>query len=105
MLLEVLGPLGGLLVILIVLVARSVRQVQQYEKGVVWRFGKVLPQIRNPGLTWVRPIGYRLQKVNMQIVTMEIPAKEGKTRDNVRVEGDAGGHFRGDDPIQAVGNG
>ncbi len=104
MLLEVLGPLGGLLVILIVLVARSVRQVQQYEKGVVWRFGKVLPEIRNPGLTWVRPIGYRLQKVNMQIVTMEIPAKEGITRDNVGVEVDAVVYFRVVDPIKAVVN-
>jgi regulator of protease activity HflC (stomatin/prohibitin superfamily) len=104
MLPEVLGPLSGLLVILIVLVARSVRQVQQYEKGVVWRFGQILPEIRNPGLTWIRPIGYRLQKVNMQIVTMEIPAKEGITRDNVGVEVDAVVYFRVIDPFSAVAN-
>jgi regulator of protease activity HflC (stomatin/prohibitin superfamily) len=103
--------LGILLVILIVLViggaivaARSLRVVQQYEQALIFRFGKVLPGTRGPGLTVIRPIGDRLQKVNMQIVAMAVPAQEGITRDNVSVRVDAVVYFRVVDPIKAVVN-
>ena len=69
--------------------ARSFKVVQQYEKGIIYRFGRVLPEIRGPGLTVIRPIGDRMQKVNMQIVAMAVPAQEGITRDNVSVRVDA----------------
>jgi regulator of protease activity HflC (stomatin/prohibitin superfamily) len=101
LLLEVLGPIG---VLLIIVLARSIRVVQQYEQGVVSRFGKVLPEIRGPGLAWIWPVGYRLQKVNMQIVTMTLPANKGITRDNIGVEADAAVFFRVVDPIKAVCN-
>jgi regulator of protease activity HflC (stomatin/prohibitin superfamily) len=100
-----------LLVVLIVLVvgglavaARSLRVVQQYEQGLIFRFGKVLPGTRGPGLTVIRPIGDRLQKVNMQIIAMAVPAQEGITRDNVSVRVDAVVYFRVVDPIKAVVN-
>jgi regulator of protease activity HflC (stomatin/prohibitin superfamily) len=54
--------------------------VQQYEQALIFRFGKVLPGTRGPGLTVIRPVGDRLQKVNMQIVAMAVPAQEGITR-------------------------
>src|SRR5262252_3510860 len=76
--------LAALLVVLIILVVggltvvgRSMRVVQQYERGLIFRFGKVLPETRGPGLTIIRPIGDKLQKVNMQIVAMAVPAQEG----------------------------
>ncbi|HYB88951.1 MAG TPA: slipin family protein [Streptosporangiaceae bacterium] len=103
--------LGILLVILIVLIigggivaARSLKVVQQYEQALIFRFGKVLPGTRGPGLTIIRPIGDRLQKVNMQIVAMAVPAQEGITRDNVTVRVDAVVYFRVVDPIKAVVN-
>jgi regulator of protease activity HflC (stomatin/prohibitin superfamily) len=103
--------LAALLVVLIVivvtgltLVGRSLREVQQYERGLIFRFGKVLPETRGPGLTIIRPIGDRLQKVNMQIVAMAVPAQEGITRDNVSVRVDAVVYFRVVDPIKAVIN-
>jgi regulator of protease activity HflC (stomatin/prohibitin superfamily) len=91
--------LGGL-----VTVGRSLRVVQQYEQGIVFRFGKVLPGTRGPGLTILRPIGDRMQKVNMQIIAMAVPAQEGITRDNVSVRVDAVVYFRVVDPIKAVVN-
>jgi regulator of protease activity HflC (stomatin/prohibitin superfamily) len=91
--------LGGL-----VTVGRSLRVVQQYEQGIVFRFGKVLPETRGPGLTALRPIGDRMQKVNMQIIAMAVPAQEGITRDNVSVRVDAVVYFRVVDPIKAVVN-
>jgi regulator of protease activity HflC (stomatin/prohibitin superfamily) len=106
-----MGAIAALLVILIVLVvtglavaARSLRVVQQYEQGLIFRFGKVLPGTRGPGLTIIRPIGDRLQKVNMQIIAMAVPAQEGITRDNVSVRVDAVVYFRVVDPIKAVVN-
>jgi regulator of protease activity HflC (stomatin/prohibitin superfamily) len=84
--------------------ARSFRVVQQYEKGIIYRFGRVLPEIRGPGLTLIRPVGDRMQKVNMQIVAMAVPAQEGITRDNVSVRVDAVVYFRVVDPIKATVN-
>jgi len=87
------------------LVAGSgLRVVRQFERGVVFRFGRVMPNLREPGLTRVVPIVDRLQKVNMQIVTMPIPAQDGITRDNVTVRVDAVAYFRVIDPVTAVVN-
>ncbi len=77
------------------------RIVQQYEDGIVFRFGKVLHGVRGPGLTILRPIGDRLVKVNKQIIAMGVPAQEGITRDNVSVRVDAVVYFRVVDPIKA----
>jgi regulator of protease activity HflC (stomatin/prohibitin superfamily) len=85
-------------------VGRSLRVVQQYERGLVFRFGKVLPETRGPGLTIIRPVGDRMQKVNMQIIAMAVPAQEGITRDNVSVRVDAVVYFRVVDPVKAVVN-
>jgi regulator of protease activity HflC (stomatin/prohibitin superfamily) len=85
-------------------VGRSMKVVQQYEKGVLYRFGRVQPQVVEPGLAFIRPIGDRMQKVNMQIVAMTVPAQEGITRDNVSVRVDAVVYFRVVDPIKATIN-
>jgi regulator of protease activity HflC (stomatin/prohibitin superfamily) len=83
---------------------RSMKVVQQYEKGVLYRFGRVQPQVVEPGLVFIRAIGDRLQKVNMQIVAMTVPAQDGITRDNVSVRVDAVVYFRVVDPIKATIN-
>jgi len=90
---------GGL-----ILLGRSVKQVQQYEEGIVFRFGRVLPRTRQPGLTFIRPVGDRIQKVNKQIVAMAVPAQEGITMDNVSVRVDAVVYFRVVDPVKATIN-
>ena len=103
--------MAGLIVGLVIVVlgiliglGRSFKIVQQYEKGIVYRFGKVLPEVRGPGLARIRPIGDRMQKVNMQIVAMAVPAQDGITRDNVTVRVDAVVYFRVVDPIKATVN-
>jgi regulator of protease activity HflC (stomatin/prohibitin superfamily) len=83
---------------------RSIRVVQQYEKGIIYRFGRVQPQVAEPGLHFIRAIGDRMEKVNMQIVAMTVPAQEGITRDNVSVRVDAVVYFRVVDPIKASVN-
>ena len=95
----VLIVLGG-----VITAARSIRVVQQFEQGIVFRFGRIEAKPRGPGITLIRPIGDRMQKVNMQIVAMAVPAQEGITRDNVSVRVDAVVYFRVIDPIKAVVN-
>src|ERR1700738_740446 len=76
----------------------TVRVIKQFERGVVFRFGRVQTGVRGPGLTLLMPIADRLEKVNMQIVTMPVPAQDGITRDNVTVRVDAVVYFRVVDP-------
>src|SRR5215467_15965323 len=78
----------------LVAVGRSVRVVQQFEQGIVFRFGKIQSPPRGAGLTMIRPVADRMQKVNMQIIAMAVPAQEGITRDNVTVRVDAVVYFR-----------
>jgi regulator of protease activity HflC (stomatin/prohibitin superfamily) len=88
----------------LILGGRSIKIVQQYEEGIIFRFGRVLPGTRGAGLTRIRPIGDKLVKVNRQIVAMGVPAQEGITRDNVSVRVDAVVYFKVVDPIKATIN-
>ncbi len=78
--------------------------INQYEQGLVFRFGKMLPAPRQPGLTWVNPLTDRLRKVNMQIIAATVPGQEGITRDNVTVRVDAVVYYRVVDPVKAIIN-
>lgn len=84
--------------------AAGVRVVKQYERGLVYRFGRVRSRVADPGLTLLVPFADRMQKVNMQIVTMPIPAQDGITRDNVTVRVDAVVYFKVIDPVVAAVN-
>ncbi|MBW0014098.1 SPFH domain-containing protein [Mycobacterium sp.] len=86
----------------VLLLGTSVRIVKQFERGVVFRFGRVQPDVRGPGLTLLMPIADRLQKVNMQIITMPVPAQDGITRDNVTVRVDAVIYFNVADPVRVA---
>jgi regulator of protease activity HflC (stomatin/prohibitin superfamily) len=94
----ILGLIG------LILAGRSIKIVQQYEEGIIFRFGRVLPGIRGPGLKLINPISDRLVRVNRQIIAMSVPAQEGITRDNVSVRVDAVVYFKVVDPIKATIN-
>ncbi|MEV6685845.1 slipin family protein [Streptomyces sp. NPDC051130] len=82
--------------------ATAARVVRQYERGVVFRFGRLREGVRGPGFTMIVPGVDRLRKVNMQIVTMPVPAQEGITRDNVTVRVDAVVYFKVVDAASAI---
>ena len=84
--------------------ARGLRVIQQYERGVVFRLGKISREPLGPGLNIVNPITDRVVKVNMQIIAMGVPAQEGITRDNISVRVDAVVYFRVIDPVKATVN-
>jgi regulator of protease activity HflC (stomatin/prohibitin superfamily) len=108
---EVFEMVAALVVIIVLIVlggaiaaARSIKIVQQFEQGIVFRFGRIEAKPRGPGVTVIRPVGDRMQKVNMQIVAMTVPAQDGITKDNVTVRVDAVVYFRVVDPIKATIN-
>ncbi|WP_371591759.1 slipin family protein [Streptomyces virginiae] len=82
--------------------AAAARVVRQYERGVVLRFGRLRGQVRGPGFAMIVPIVDSMHKVNMQIVTMPVPAQDGITRDNVTVRVDAVIYFKVVDPVDAI---
>ena len=96
--------IGVVAVVTVTLAAMSARVIQQYEKGLVFRFGRLRDGVRGPGLTLIAPVMDRLRKVNMQITTMPVPAQDGITRDNVTVRVDAVVYFRVLDPVLATVN-
>ena len=81
---------------------QNIRVIKQFERGVVFRFGRVQSRVRPPGLTMLVPFADRLQKVNMQIITLPVPGQDGITRDNVTVRVDAVIYFKVEDPVRAA---
>ena len=78
--------------------------IRQYEQGIVFRWGRLLRGVRQPGLTWVNPFVDRLVKVNMQTIVTGVPVQEAITRDNVTLRVDAVVYFRIIDPTKAIVN-
>jgi regulator of protease activity HflC (stomatin/prohibitin superfamily) len=92
----------GVLALALMLLGSSVRVITQFERGIVLRFGRLRDGIRGPGLALIAPVVDRLHKVNMQIVTLPVPAQDGITRDNVTVKVDAVVYYRVIDPVKVV---
>ncbi len=84
--------------------ATSLRQVQQYQRGVVLRFGRLLPAVREPGLRVIVPFADKMTKVPVQTIVLDVPAQGAITRDNVTLSVDAVVYFRVVDPVKAVVN-
>ncbi|MBX9422619.1 MULTISPECIES: slipin family protein [Streptomyces] len=99
---ELLMAAAGLGAAFAVYAGVAARVVKQYERGVVFRFGRLRDDVRAPGFTMIVPVVDRLHKVNMQIVTMPVPAQEGITRDNVTVRVDAVVYFKVVDAAEAL---
>jgi regulator of protease activity HflC (stomatin/prohibitin superfamily) len=94
------------LVVLFALIglAMSIRLVQQYQRGIVFRFGRVTEPVRQPGLHFIVPVVDRMARVSMQTVVMPVPAQGAITRDNVTLTVDAVVYYRVVDPVKALVN-
>ncbi|MEK0100498.1 slipin family protein [Streptomyces sp. A475] len=99
---ELLAGAAAAVSALVIYATAAGRVVKQYERGVVFRLGRLRPDVRGPGFTMIVPFVDRLRKVNMQIVTMPVPAQDGITRDNVTVRVDAVIYFKVIDASEAV---
>lgn len=92
----------GLVAVGAITLGNSLKIVKQYQRGVVFRWGRVISEPKEPGLKAIVPFVDKLEKVSLQIITMPIPAQEGITRDNVTVRVDAVIYFKVVDPRKAI---
>ncbi len=89
--------------LLLILVLSAVRMAQEYERAVVFRFGRLLKRTKGPGLFLVMPFGIdRVVKIDLRVVTLDIPRQDCITRDNVTVGVNAVAYFQVIDPRRAV---
>ncbi len=90
-----------LAVFLLILVAASVRVLREYERGVIFRLGRLIAQ-KGPGLILLIPIVDQMVRVDLRTVTLNVPPQEIITKDNVTVRVTAVAYFRVIDPNKAV---
>jgi regulator of protease activity HflC (stomatin/prohibitin superfamily) len=91
-----------LVVILLIVMAFGLRIVEQYERGVVFRFGRVTGSVKEPGLRVIIPIVDVMRKVNMQIITMPVPSQNVITKDNVSIDVAAVSYYRVVEPVKSL---
>ena len=94
--LAVLLFFGGL-----IFISLAVRIVQEYERGVIFRLGRVIGA-KGPGLFFIIPIIDKMVKVNLQVVTLDIPPQDVITKDNITIRVNAVTYFQVLDPVRAI---
>ncbi|MGQ0849169.1 MAG: slipin family protein [Actinomycetota bacterium] len=99
---DTLLGLGVAAFLLITLLRAAVRILPEYERGVVFRLGRVMTPPKGPGLILLIPIVDRLVRVSLRTVTMDIPPQDIITKDNVTVRVNAVTYFRVMDPMRSV---
>lgn len=97
---SVLG-LGAALLLALFIIIKAVRIVQEYERGVIFRLGRVVGA-KGPGLFFIIPVIDRMVKMNLQTVTADIPPQDVITKDNVTLRVNAVTYFNIVDPVRAV---
>ena len=88
-------------VVVIILLAQAIKIVQEYERGTVFRLGRFVG-LRGPGLVFLIPFVERMWKIDLRVVTMDVPQQECMTMDNVTVTVDAVIYFRVVDAADAI---
>lgn len=94
-------PIVPILIVIVVFLLWALRVLKEYERGVVFRLGKVIG-IKGPGLIIVWPVIDRLKKVPLRVVAMDVPPQDVITLDNVSVSVNAVVYFRVVDPKKAI---
>jgi regulator of protease activity HflC (stomatin/prohibitin superfamily) len=92
----------AVVVIILLLIAASVRVAREYERGVVFRLGRLLMPPKGPGLFFLIPIVDKMVRVDLRTVTLNVPPQEVITKDNVPVRVNAVAYFRIVEPANAI---
>ena len=100
-LVSLFSTVGVLIIFLLVILTSAVKVVKEYERGVIFRLGRLVGA-KGPGLFFIIPFIDRMVKVDLRTVTMDIPSQEAITKDNVTVRVNAVAYFRVIDPEKAV---
>ena len=89
-------------VLLTMLLFATVKVAREYERGVIFRLGRLLPEPKGPGLFLLIPVVDRMEKVDLRTVTLNVPPQEVITKDNVPARVNAVAYFRIVDPKAAI---
>ena len=89
-------------IVIIIYLLSSIKILAEYERGVIFRLGRVLPQPKGPGVIFVFTPIDRIARMSLRVEAMEVPAQDVVTRDNVTVKVNAVLYFRIVDPTKAV---
>ncbi len=98
-----LASFSSLIVLGIGILAAAVRIVQEYERGVIFRLGRLVGA-RGPGLFLIIPFIDRMRKVDLRVVTLDVPTQEAISKDNVTLKVNAVVYYRVVDPSAAIVN-
>jgi len=90
------------IIIILLYVLSAIKVLAEYERGVIFRLGRVLPQPKGPGLILVFAPVDRMVRISLRLETLDVPAQDVVTRDNVTVKVNAVVYFRVIDPKKAV---
>jgi regulator of protease activity HflC (stomatin/prohibitin superfamily) len=96
-----LSGIGVVIILGILILVSAIKIVQEYERGVIFRLGR-LQGAKGPGIILLIPIVDRMVKVDLRVVTLDIPSQEAITRDNVTVRVNAVAYYRVVDPSDAI---
>jgi regulator of protease activity HflC (stomatin/prohibitin superfamily) len=97
-----ISPLLLFVVIVLLYLLRSIKILAEYERGVIFRLGKLLPRPKGPGLVFVFAPIDRMVRVSLRTVVLDVPPQDIITRDNVSVKVNAVVFFRVMDPQRAI---
>ena len=97
-----MGLLWLLVGVVVFIALFGLRIVQQYERGVVFRLGRVRPEAKEPGLRLIIPLVDVMNKVNMRIITMPIPSQQVITKDNVSIDVAAVAYYHVVEPTKSL---
>jgi len=97
-----LGPIVIIIVLAVLLLISAVKILYEYERAVIFRLGRLLKKPKGPGLILVIPVIDRWERINMRLVTMDVPPQDVITKDNVSIKVNAVVYFRVVDPNKAV---
>ena len=91
-----------LLFLIVLFLFAAIKVAREYERGVIFRLGRLLPQPKGPGLFLLIPVVDRMVKVDLRTITLNVPPQEVITKDNVPVRVNAVAYFRIVDPKSAI---
>ncbi|NIQ91468.1 MAG: slipin family protein [Deltaproteobacteria bacterium] len=91
-----------LIILAVLFLATAIKILNEYERGVIFRLGRVMSRAKGPGLIIIIPVVDRMVKISLRLVAMDVPPQDVITRDNVSVKVNAVIYFRVMDSIKAV---
>ena len=91
-----------ILIVVVFFLISAVKILAEYERGVIFRLGRALEHAKGPGMIILIPIVDRMVKVNLQLITYDVPSQDIITRDNVTMKVNAVVYFRVIDPVKAI---